>query len=181
MLLYKKIIGTLIIVSICAFVSFVKTGQAQPIEVGDGQYFIVMEVEQGIPNNLELAILEAGGELVYTMPQVAMAVAVSEDPDFPEQASGILGVEAVIPDLPIDCIEPPIEPVSIGADAANPPFSGDDDFFFDLQWGHDAVDAPEAWEAGYRGAGVRVFVLDTGFDMDHPDLAPNNTDLQTRR
>jgi subtilisin family serine protease len=47
-----------------------------------------------------------------------------------------------------------------------------------LQWGHDAVDAPEAWNAGYRGAGARVAVLDTGFDTDHVDLVPNiNFDL----
>ena len=58
------------------------------------------------------------------------------------------------------------------------PFTGDDDFFFDFQWGHDAVGAKEAWEMGYRGAGVRVAVLDTGIDADHPDLAPNlNTEL----
>jgi subtilisin family serine protease len=55
----------------------------------------------------------------------------------------------------------------------NPPTSGDDDFFFDLQWGHDADDAPEAWDEGLCGAGTRVAVLDSGFDLDHPDLAPN--------
>lgn len=53
------------------------------------------------------------------------------------------------------------------------PFTGDDDFFFDFQWGHDAVGAKEAWALGYRGEGVRVAVLDTGIDADHPDLAPN--------
>ena len=55
----------------------------------------------------------------------------------------------------------------------SPPASGDDDEFFDLQWGHDAIDAPEAWNAGARGDGARVAVIDTGFDTDHPDLAPN--------
>jgi subtilisin family serine protease len=55
----------------------------------------------------------------------------------------------------------------------NPPFVVDDDFFFFLQWGHDAVNAQEAWAAGHRGAGVRVAVLDTGFDLTHPDLAGN--------
>lgn len=173
MLHYKKIIGTLIIISICVFFSLLDKSKAQPPEDIDGQYIIVMAAKQGIPKNLESAILEAGGELIDIMAQVGMAVAVSEDQDFPERASGIPGVLGVIPDLKIDCIEPPIEPVSIGADAANPPSSSDDDFFFDLQWGHDAVDAPEAWEAGYRGAGARVFVLDTGFDMDHPDLVSN--------
>jgi len=34
--------------------------------------------------------------------------------------------------------------------------------------GHDAVNAPEAWEAGVRGPGVRVAVLDSGVDGTHP-------------
>jgi subtilisin family serine protease len=35
------------------------------------------------------------------------------------------------------------------------------------------VRAVEAWNAGVTGAGVRVCVLDTGFDMSHPDLVDN--------
>ncbi|ASO21287.1 subtilisin family serine protease [Actinoalloteichus hoggarensis] len=32
------------------------------------------------------------------------------------------------------------------------------------------VGAPEAWETGFTGEGVRVAVLDTGYDTEHPDL-----------
>jgi subtilisin family serine protease len=33
------------------------------------------------------------------------------------------------------------------------------------------IGAPVAWQAGYRGAGVRIAVLDTGIKADHPDFA----------
>ncbi|MCC7405720.1 MAG: S8 family serine peptidase [Bdellovibrionales bacterium] len=38
-------------------------------------------------------------------------------------------------------------------------------------WGIDAVRAPEAWTTSNRGRGVRVMVLDTGIDKNHPNLA----------
>ncbi|WSA78753.1 S8 family serine peptidase [Streptomyces sp. NBC_01799] len=33
------------------------------------------------------------------------------------------------------------------------------------------IGAPEAWAAGYTGKGVKVAVLDTGIDINHPDFA----------
>ena len=38
------------------------------------------------------------------------------------------------------------------------------------QWGLDAIGAPEAWAQGYSGQGVTVAIVDTGVDLDHPDL-----------
>lgn len=43
-------------------------------------------------------------------------------------------------------------------------------------WGIAAVNAPQAWEASGYGEGVRVLVLDTGIDRDHPALKNNFED-----
>ncbi|MFZ4402600.1 MAG: S8 family serine peptidase [Pseudobdellovibrionaceae bacterium] len=40
-------------------------------------------------------------------------------------------------------------------------------------WGILAVKAPEAWSEGAKGQGVRVLVLDTGIDRDHPAVKNN--------
>lgn len=46
------------------------------------------------------------------------------------------------------------------------------------EWVHTCLDvsvplirAPYVWEAGYRGRGIRVGVVDTGIDREHPDFA----------
>jgi subtilisin family serine protease len=53
---------------------------------------------------------------------------------------------------------------SPGTGAVNDPL-------FARQWGLDQVKAPAAWARGARGAGVTIAVVDTGVDLNHPDLA----------
>ena len=136
-----------------------------------GQSYLILANGNSLPANLNANAAAAGGTLTNTFPEIGIAVATSSNPNFAAQLERGPGIRSVVTNLTVQWVSP-VEQVA-AEHVGNPPTSGDDDFFFDLQWGHDAVDAPEAWNAGMRGAGARVAILDTGFDLDHPDLAPN--------
>ena len=46
-----------------------------------------------------------------------------------------------------------------------------DDPFLTNQWGLTKVGAPQAWEVTTGGSSIDIAILDTGVDVDHPDLA----------
>jgi subtilisin family serine protease len=60
----------------------------------------------------------------------------------------------------------------ITADAVSAPVVTDDPGN-DLTWGLDAINAPEAWNYSTGSRDVVVGVIDTGVDLDHPDLIAN--------
>jgi subtilisin family serine protease len=69
------------------------------------------------------------------------------------------------------CDPPPVPKYSTGG----VPFRNGpvDDPLFPHQWGLQQIRAPEAWSRGFRGRGTVIAVLDSGVDLDHPDLAAN--------
>ena len=59
------------------------------------------------------------------------------------------------------------------ADATRTSTAEVDDTRFDFQWGFQQISAPEAWDVTVGSDQVKVAVLDTGADLDHPDLVAN--------
>lgn len=57
----------------------------------------------------------------------------------------------------------PAVPAASAKPAAEDPYLAD-------QWGLHMIDAPRAWEVT-RGRGALIAIIDTGVDLDHPDLA----------
>lgn len=111
--------------------------------------------------------------MTTTIPEIGVAYTTSSSANFRGKAAKIAGIQSVNHSISTQWVAPVRRVAGPSVNFGNPPASGDDDFFFDLQWVHDAVNAPEAWTLGARGEGSRVAVIDTGFDIDHPDLAPN--------
>ncbi|WP_262712922.1 S8 family peptidase [Hymenobacter radiodurans] len=137
-------------------------------------HYIIIASGERLPADIADKAKSANGTVTALLDEVGIASATSDDPGFAAKASKIAGVKSVVRDFTFQGFDPEAEKVvEIDATYGNPPKSGDNDTYFDLQWGHDAINAPEAWNAGYRGKGVRVAVLDSGFDLDHRDLAPN--------
>ncbi|MFW6195266.1 MAG: S8 family serine peptidase, partial [Chloroflexota bacterium] len=142
--------------------------------------FIVVARGNDLPPRVLRGLAGCRGDVTTPFPQIGVAVVKGPANSFAACAERAPGVRSAIPDFKVGHDDPTsvVPAGSIEDLADNPPDSGDDDEYFDFQWGHDAIDAPEAWDLGHRGDGVRVAVLDTAIDADHPDLASNlNTEL----
>jgi subtilisin family serine protease len=131
------------------------------------KYLVVSPSRFGVPATLRNQIQAAGGVVTRDLSRAGLLVVSSANPAF---EAAVTGARAVVRDLGYVPQRPRVE-LGVSAAGPEPPFTGDDDPFFDLQWGHTAVDAVGGWEAGRFGAGALVAVLDEGVDIDHDDLA----------
>jgi subtilisin family serine protease len=141
-------------------------------------YIVVSRSASGLPQTLDAEVQAAGGSVIATIPRIGLAMVESPREDF--DAVALTGVDAVLPDVPVvtSAMGSPrplfsAAPSLSGAVVADPPIPPGGDPLSGLQWALRAIEAPEAWAAGFTGRGVRVAVLDAGIQSTHPDLAPN--------
>jgi subtilisin family serine protease len=137
------------------------------------EQYLILAKNNGFSGSFEAAIRAAGGVIDFKMSGIGVAVARSADPDFAAKAAAIAELEAVVPDLMLEAVDPLGDAALAPAKVAEPLLPAADLSY--LQWGLDAIQAREAWVAaslmghpGARGAGVRVGLLDAGIDLTHP-------------
>ncbi len=135
--------------------------------------YIVQTNGNALSQSQLTAIAAAGGSVRANLPQIGVAIVDAAD-GFQARTAGVSGLRSVTADIAMQFEVPDAVVQDEGApDYANPPGSGEDDTRFDLQWGSKAIDVAGAWNAGYRGAGAVVAVLDSGIVCQHADLAAN--------
>ena len=144
--------------------TFAADESVSTLSTGPGRYILS---RNGTLRNLEAFVRGRGDTLVQHVPEAGFAVVVTSTPSAYTRFADVVVADHVVQ------WRDPTTDVAFEGDVGDPPFSGAGDAFFDLQWGHVPVGATGAWAAGVRGGGVLVAVLDSGFDLTHPDLAPN--------
>lgn len=136
--------------------------------------YLIVAHGNRLPPGLAGRISAAGGTLTRELGQIGVAKATSAAPDFAARASRIPGIQAVARDPRVRWIDPNQRLRRF--DGARSQFGvadqsiGDDETFFQFQWAPRAISAPQAWDAGARGTGVRVAVVDGGLNPLHIDL-----------
>ena len=81
-------------------------------------------------------------------------LAVTANAEVLEQLAAMDEIESISPDVTLSRLkEPPV------TDSVSPP-----------EWNINAIKAPELWSSGYTGVGTVLASMDTGVDVNHPDL-----------
>ncbi len=145
-------------------------------QAGATSDFVIL-ANGALSSRLAESVAAAGGELTAVHPQIGVALARSNNPEFAMRVGGLSGIQAVVPDMMVAWTDPNIRVEELETSGSTPAEAvasiGDAESFFPLQWSAPAISLPEAWNAGARGAGVRIAILDGGIYHAHADIAPN--------
>lgn len=140
------------------------TGTASAAD-GDVQY-IVRANGEGIRD----AVADAGFSVRHELAEGSVLV-VTGPADAVADLESVDGVAAANPDVTVELDEPEID-----AEADSESLPSDGAALSDLQWDKETTDVFEAHEYA-TGEGTRVAIVDTGIDLDHPDLGNVKEDL----
>jgi subtilisin family serine protease len=170
----KRFARLLVALAACAVTSVVFAA------VANAQNYIVLYKSQSVGADVGSTIQKAGGSLVYTYPQIGVAIAKSDNLSFRDtmmkdsRVDGVTGTAAYATQLAPDQAAsggPPEE--LLNAPAA------DSDSLSPLQWDMRQIHTPAAHAITGGSPTVLVGDIDTGLDYRHPDLRQNVSDADS--
>jgi len=177
---FPKLRALLIFVAVGAVASCSDT--TDPVSVHDGPVTPAMSVQDisggyvvGVSNGrfaaISAAIVDMGGTVVRSHPQVGIVIASGLSDAAAAGIQAMNGVQTMTADVMIDGVPGADDLMTESAGVAG--HDPSQAFFYQVgyQWDMQIIDADDAWAAGASGAGVTVAILDTGIDPYHQDLA----------
>lgn len=145
--------------------------------------YIILSRQLAVSDKL-LQRIGSIGKVKSSMRELGIVVASSSNPNFEQEIESLTEVQNVVQDIKLDWLKSTLQRdkvvalsevqklnanvnsvASMGLSGTNP--------FLPLQWNLLSVNAKGAFEAGYKGAGALVAVLDGGFHLEHPDIKDN--------
>jgi subtilisin family serine protease len=162
-----------------AVVAFLVTGGAGT--AGDGaslNYTVAFNQPTGLPANVDQLVANAGGTITLRLPEIGGIGVRSANPNFAVDIAKDATVKAAGVSATTSLIDPVVQDADNNGGTYSPPGSdaqGMPDSLGYEQWDKKKLNATltgsYALQQGRRD--VRVFVIDTGADENHPDVAPN--------
>lgn len=158
----------------------VRTAEAAPTLAHAHAPRYVVHLAPDVDLGTATARLADAGLSVHTTVDCAQALVVdgtADDRAFAKIAK-LAGITSLEPDYPLPATLPTSRPLSsrvaVTRSETTPNTQPNDEFFPD-QWNIRAISAPAAWDytTGATDALSIVAILDTGIDLDHPDLIGN--------
>jgi lantibiotic leader peptide-processing serine protease len=157
------------------------TGASGPV-----QYTVAFNQQSGLPANVDAMVAAAGGTITTRIPEIGGIGVTSSNPDFAAAIGADAQVKAVGQSAQTS-LSPTMEPSSLDAQIAGAGNNGGtatptgsdsqpmpDPLGFE-QWDKKIINATltGSYELQRGRPEVHVFVIDTGADMTHIDVAPN--------
>jgi len=131
--------------------------------------YIVLSKSQG--KNSTAFASQLNGNVTGKIDSIGVVVVQSSDPNFAANAAAIAGVQSVSSDPEISWINN--EPNMLATTAPIEDLAANNEQFGAYQWNLRTIHADQTAAAGLLGKGARVAVLDSGMDLNNPDLKPN--------